>query len=105
MTAVRILPLAIITLLLLVGTAGATIDATFVWNASASTYEFPQINTGTPSGETFAQAFATIGSHTQTFSTAFAGILSHIAAVEGTGTPSWGGDDEMKASVQNWPSP
>ena len=103
MSRLRIIVALSVALLLCTVNAGATIDATFAWNSSASSYEFPQINTGTPS-ESFAAAFAGVGAHTLTFNTAFAGILSHIATVEGTASPGWGGDDEMKASIQNWPN-
>lgn len=83
-------------------TAQATVDATFAWNSCCATWEFPAINTGTPS-ESFAVAFASVGTHTLTFNTALAGILNQVAGIEGTTSPGWGGDENI-LSVRVWPN-
>ncbi len=81
----------------------ASQDATTAWNSVCATYEFPQVGSTTPTGWTFAQAWASTGSHVNSFSDDLAGVLSATASAMSTGTPIYHGDDTFKFSVTNWP--
>jgi hypothetical protein len=79
-------------------------DATNAWNSLCAARGFPAIESTTPAGWTFEDAWNSVGNHgSHTFSADLNSMLTGVASLMSTTVPTIEPDDTFKVNIVNWP--